>query len=122
MWIPQRRFTIRRLMIAVAVVAVGTAGEVTRRRWQSAAADFTARAAMYHAFAKVNRSSIEARVSEARLKAVFPDDPQLQGPMSEAEIALSQRLEAYCEILASKYEQAARHPWRAIAADPPEPR
>jgi hypothetical protein len=110
------RLTVRRLMIAVAVVALLVFGEQTRRRWL----DYRARYEDYEFFAREMRASAEhphlglcgmgRRLSERELAELL---------LEEAESSL--RYAAYFDALRAKYVAAMRRPWLTVEPDAPEP-
>jgi hypothetical protein len=103
MHLPRVRFTIRRLMIAVAVVAVMIRADEMRRRWTT----FSAKGAEYRQRAGFLWSKANA------LATISPDD--LDQPPRILELS------EYYRDLAEKYERAAARPWLTVAPDPPEP-
>ncbi len=89
---PRFRFTVRRMMIAVAVGAF-VMGLLAERR-----ARFNRIADWHHAY--VMDHQYQTWLSLAGREAPFP----------------------YHERMALKYYDAARHPWLPVAPDPPEPK
>ena len=102
MRLPRVRFTVRRMMVAVAVVALIQAGENLRRRSR----DYAARADNY---------AVELTLGGA-------SEPR---PAITAEEILSERRNAerlrYCSAMEQKYRNAARRPWLRVEPDPPPP-
>jgi hypothetical protein len=98
--LPRMRFTVRRLMVAVAVVAVAIAG-----------IDLAHKAIGYRLAA--------SRHAMIQHGLVLPES----GPAELIERAKrhNDKLRAYHESLRRKYEFAASHPWLPVAPDPPEP-
>jgi hypothetical protein len=108
MRMPRVRFTVRRLMVAVAVLAlVAAIGEMTRR---SASYD---RLARY--YAERETLSLDLMAAFAR-----PDRPELSEVCS-VEYARNRAFAEHEERLKRKYRRAARYPWLPVAPDPPEP-
>ena len=104
MRMPRVRFTVRRMMVAVAVLAVVLgAGEATRKRRSR----FGREAGFHGAFMRLYARSPPVH---------FPNKERLASHRR----SLAEK-KAYHESLAGKYEQAARHPWLPVAPDPPEP-
>jgi hypothetical protein len=98
---PRFRFTVRGMMLAVAVAGMACGGEVVRRR----RAAFLAQAEVHRALADY--------LSVSEHYVLRPGDTHL---------SLTGRRRAEVEArLAAKYERAARHPWLPVAPDPPEP-
>ena len=100
MRVPRVRFTVRRMMVAVAVVAL-VLGGVLR------ALDLARRSAEYR------RKATEAEKHEKRLVSYSKRYPER-----------AKRLRALSGDWASvkeKYHRAARYPWLPVAPDPPEP-
>jgi hypothetical protein len=97
---PRLRFTVRRLMTVVAVVAVLLGGFSLGRR-----------------SAYLNRLWLDHRREADRIArlavtgSVVPSDRRSSGA----------RFLWHCEM-ASKYGYAASHPWLPVEPDPPEPR
>jgi hypothetical protein len=105
MRLPRVRFTVRRMMVAVAVVGLlaglGVEGERRRERFREEA---------IHHF--VIRSDGErARRLWAQLPTVFHE-----------RVAAIDAWLSYHERMEEKYDRAASFPWLPVAADPPEPR
>jgi heme exporter protein D len=98
------RFTVRRMMVAVAVVALllMAVSTLQRRAHLQGLAD-------YHA-----ERARQIRSSSAPIQT--PDGDYSQ-PRSEAAL----RRAGYHHALAEKYDFAARYHWLPVAPDPPEP-
>ena len=106
MRVPRVRFTVRRMMVAVAVMAVVLTATVQLRQ---------------------RRESFEQRAEECRRKvsAVYMDEQSARvgnrfnyDPRTTA--AYYQLVEHY-DALRLKYEQAAARPWWFVGPDLPEP-
>jgi hypothetical protein len=101
------RLTIRRLMVAVAVVGVALGLDGMRRR----RAEYWSRTA-YHV--KLYRQRLSLLSGGVR------------GMHGGREVALPDPIELalvrYHFKLAEKYAQAAQYPWWPVAPDPPEPK
>jgi hypothetical protein len=95
MRVPRVRFTVRQMMIAVAVVAGLASVEAMRRR----SSDLQEHAESH-------------KVEACGIALGIRPDPEHRW---EAWIA-------YHMMLSRKYERAAAHPWLPIAPDPPEPK
>jgi hypothetical protein len=106
MRMPRFRFTVRRMMVAMAVVAVLCGGEVLRRR----RAFYLERADLY---AKHEDGYLR---SVADLTKLAKEVPALREAASNIR-QLAERAAARRRC----YERAARYPWLAIPPDPPEP-
>jgi hypothetical protein len=112
MRMPRFRFTVRRMMVAVAIVGflLGAAA-----MWRIAAS--RGASAAYHAR--------EAEFSRRSLKDYRDGRVTLRGTLTDREAArIARRLERiapYHDVLARKYERAARYPWLPVEPDPPEP-
>jgi hypothetical protein len=98
---PRVRFTVRGLLIAVAIIALLLAGEATRRRWVSLSATYRKRA--------------DAFKEKAHSVRVAPH------PGDDKERLRLKRLADHYNARVRVYEQAARFPWVKVAPDPPEP-
>jgi len=116
MRIPRVRFTVRRMMIAVAVVGIMLG---TEKLWRAHV--LYAERASYHAGLRTHFLQSPASVAywEQRwtsqregLKGSYswPDGP----PFVTA-------IAAYHDRLRAKWERASRLPWLPVAPDPPEP-
>ena len=97
--LPRVRLTIRRLMVAVAVVAVLIAG-----------GDLVRKAIIYNRLAR----------AYAMPKYVSPP-AEWPATRREALTRFNTAWEAYDVAMSRKYEYAACHPWLPVAPDPPEP-
>jgi hypothetical protein len=138
MRLPRLRFTLRSMMIAVAIVAVACWGEMIRRRWvayrQKAAyyagqqgLDKLYAAAFYESIAETEqnrefaqeqtKSSIYNREVWAGL---VRQETQMIIDGSETAEYFQQRA-AYFGDLRKKYDRAATHPWLSVEPDPPPP-
>jgi hypothetical protein len=108
---PRVRFTVRRMMVAVAVVAVGLGALILIARSHA----YSVRAG--------NHGYREWRCWEAiRVYGADPRGVTLRGPEPvEVFIDRSRRLAGYYATLRRKYEQAAARPWLPVEPDPPEP-
>jgi len=114
--IPRVRFTVRRMMVAVAVVALAF-GIV--RLW-AARQHYLEKAANHAGFrALIMRSSQDIAYWESRwtdqrvglpARYPWPGAPPLVRSMAE-----------YHDAMRRKYERAARYPWLPVAPDPPKP-
>jgi hypothetical protein len=144
------RFTVRRLMVAVAIVAIATGGLVLWRR----ASEFSRLARLYGAweeFEKANfsiwskmsgsgfrrhRESLDQDLAEMTAAAsptdvhIYQKIMQCQDRIAElkraevadtAEVKRSRVRAEHFGQLAGKYRDAARRPWLPVAPDPPEP-
>jgi hypothetical protein len=110
------RLRARIWQLMAAVLVVGTALELvimTRRA--------------YHAYNKTEEHAREASscrrmLGREKIDALFfkIDSPSLDGPPGLVEYFRS--LESYHEGLRQKYRDIARHPWRSVSPDPPEPK
>jgi hypothetical protein len=112
MKLPCVRFTVRRLMIAVAVVAVllGASDAVARLREQA----FTCQLiAGIHALGEELHTHPEKYEGTCMGWAA---------PTFQADPRLDSKLAVYHAALRRKYESAAAHPWLAVDPDPPPPR
>jgi hypothetical protein len=105
MRLPRLRFTVRRMMVAVAVVAFLFGAEATRRRWESLASTYRTKAVSFEHRALVSRHSRDH-------EAVLENDPEQRK---------LKRIEDHYVALARKYQYAAHYPWLAVEPDPPEP-
>ena len=106
MKLPRVRFTIRRLMAAVAVLALVLAvADQLRRRRES----FQRSADVYRR--KTGDAFMAAQITRSGNLFVWD---RRTSPAHEA-------LADHYDALRVKYERAAAHPWRPVTPDPPEP-
>jgi len=108
------KVTIRRAMIAVAIIAVplGFWSRAMFSRRQSYLSD-----AAYHARREgEERHNLEVFERNRRARAAATSDPS----MAKMEQASRLRV-AYHVVLKNKYQKAAAHPWVSIPPDPKDP-
>jgi hypothetical protein len=126
------KFTVRRLMVAVAIVAVAFGYQnAVRRRHLFEFEAFLHRQEMedcrgYLAGATALSTEGDGKRTYRRAVPTGPDpfiaDARSRGWGVELlERASLKRLEAYHAAMTAKYEHAARYPWLPVAPDPPEP-
>ena len=114
MKIKPARFTLRTLMIVVAVAAVALSGELLRRRWV-VYRDF---AAMYAELERDERQSIDAPVL---MCGMWRPTPAQRREFTESIKRSRIEMVAYFSLLRRKYEYASSHPWIIVGPDPPWP-
>jgi hypothetical protein len=107
MRMPRFRFTIRRMMVAVAIVGAlfGVLG-----LWQ--------RSAAYAAIAERHADEELAIVALALDALTARDGPRLPTGLT---LRMLMSRAVLHHKLARKYRRAARYPWLPVAPDPPEP-
>jgi hypothetical protein len=115
MRLPRLRFTVRRLLVAVAVIAALWCAERMRqqRATQQRSEYYQASAALYRMFGRQFREAYATR--SANVFAIQ------HGPTFAATPALRLKWARHYESLASKYEDAVSHPWEPVPPDPPPP-
>jgi hypothetical protein len=104
MRLPRFRFTIGRLMVAVAILALALTiyvGIERRRAWLQ-------RLAQYH-WEKVAANSVVQADAD---RTIYRASASLR----------NRQLAHYHVNLANKYANAARYPWLPVSPDPPEPK
>ncbi len=113
---PRLRFTIRRLMVIVAIVSLIFSWVVTVRN--SREAELRRSLAAYHAREE------EMALRAAALHKLEPDFISFleHGRSSEAIVSHLLQHAANEAKLKRKYEKAARYPWLPVAPDPPKPK
>ena len=119
MRIPCVRFTVRRMMVAAAVVAIALFSGIWLTRMGRLAGVYEQRA-LYHAQQELTtREAIEDQLAHIRRIAMYPEkDPlylrlqHLQGKNPSAD---------YHAAMRDKYELASRRPWQPVTPDPPPP-
>jgi hypothetical protein len=102
MKLPRVRFTVRRMMVAVALVALCLAAWSYWDRRDERFLEFAVKAMTHTTLAR----DYETGRPFGSLLERAPVNP---------------RKAAYHAALARKYERAASHPWLPVAPDPPEP-
>jgi tetratricopeptide (TPR) repeat protein len=136
------RFTVKRLMVAIAALALvlGCSIEAVRlKRWRDAALE---RAEMHAQLEHVNRDLERSALEMVKMHEGIADrDPALSRRRGQlvrkwAEYVRQQKAKAaeereeaakyaeaaaYHAALREKYRRAAAQPWRAVEADPPPP-
>jgi hypothetical protein len=119
MRLPRARFTIRWIMVAVAIVAILLTAEKTRRVWR----ERSLKAAEYATEAK-SWSDDAANVERMMVKPRSRSDAASRQRLAELEeVARNYRNhERSNRELASKYARAAARPWLPIERDPLEPK
>ena len=118
MKLPRVRFTVRRMMVAAAIVAAATALAVNlyrrSQRFRRIAAEFV-----------IKEDLANAPIPPG--SGFSPDDIRIEyrpGASYEAiELGLQAKPKnaAYYTLMRMKYERYARYPWLPVAPDPPEP-
>jgi hypothetical protein len=101
--LPRPRFSLRWLMVAVAVVALGVAAVRWMRSMDALSADYQRRA-LSHRIKAADDYSLILR---------SPDDPRARARL--------ERRKAYRSAMAEKWNRAALFPWLPVAPDPPPP-
>jgi hypothetical protein len=104
MRIPRVRFTIARMMVAVAVIALllGAVAILRRRANLQGLADYHAETAR--------------QIRSLHVWTFRPDGPPVDISFEDP------RLADYHEDMAGKYKRAACYPWLPVAPDPPKPK
>jgi hypothetical protein len=96
------RFTVRRLMIAVAIIGLALALAVMLKR----SGEF--------------RALAEKQAYYEAGSLAYADDARGEGGDPQR-VARGEQMAAYHRALKAKYERAARYPWLPVEPDPPEP-
>jgi hypothetical protein len=103
---PRVRFTVRRMMVAVAVVGILTwCGIGLYRRWS--------RIPEYRARARNHADALRAHVIAVRERSHTASPAEL--------VELNRQRNAYHTALKREYERAASFPWKWMPPDPPDP-
>jgi hypothetical protein len=115
MRLPRFRFTVRRVMVAVAVLGLLFGVEMIRRRWK-----YKLLMANYHA-------SEEMRM-RLLLSGGWITETDEAGKRQKLRIGRNierepvRRRLMYHVVMGDRYQRAARRPWLAVASDLPEPK
>jgi hypothetical protein len=114
MRLPRVRFTIRGMMVAVAVAAGLMAGSIGLARLRLLSSDYRARAEQH------------AGIEETLRHIIASDESDTPVDISPGAGLRSRRFTAravadYEAALRRKYERAARYPWLRVEPDPLEP-
>ena len=123
MWLPRPRFTVRRLMIAVAVVGIFTAWGIEGERRRARFSEENFLHSLNHDFKQECLYKV-GLPDEIGLGPVIPGFEKDHARMVEDRMKLSRWLVSkveYYKFMAAKYEFAARYPWLPVLPDPPEP-
>jgi hypothetical protein len=143
MRLPRIRFTVRRIMLIVAITAVALGANDLRLRYQryralSSVHEWTGRSCSTMAERHAATAAGNEREAE-RLRAAIRSDRESKHPQvvqgilqiaantaaqAEVERAAERKFRAraqFHEALRVKYERAARRPWILVEPDPPEP-
>jgi hypothetical protein len=104
--------TVRRWMLAVAVIALAIAPVEFGRRWYV----YTNKAESCER--RAEGASIR-RKSDDRFGIFGPELFDADGWMKPEHAALYELLREYFEAQGRKYRYAAAHPWEAVESDPP---
>jgi hypothetical protein len=122
MRLPRVRFTVRRIMAVVAIVAIASGGVVMLKRREA----YGIRAAFHARQEQVADGRLRHRSHEAARLAGLPSDASPPVPDHDrllvAElIDYSRNRVVHHRRLKAKYELAARCPWLSVDPDPPSP-
>jgi hypothetical protein len=109
---PRVRFTVRRMMVAVAIVAVATAMGVTlyrrSQRFRGIAAAFVL---------KEDLATVVPSVSPDEVRETYRPGASYW----EVRVVAKPKNAAYYTQMRMKYERYSRYPWLLVTPDPPEP-
>jgi hypothetical protein len=106
---PRLRFTVRGLMIAVAVAAVAAVGH-------TANVILTKRSIVFRAKADWHAQCFATAIRILEDNAAYADDQARHNVQRGIGAWLN-----YHDSLENKYRRAARYPWLPVEPDPPEP-
>ena len=139
MRLPRVRFTVQRLMAAVAVVAIAFGAEMTRRRsvsyrdkanrcasieagWRDGGESYDRSAAKHKKDLRELEAYAEGYGGHFRESWKPLIDPATQSvTLASGKAEICHRWAAYWGALRVKYERAARRPWLPVEPDPPLP-
>ena len=120
------RFTTRRLMVLVAVVAIAFGGRSHVARWRELAAQYEVTAEMHDPEDWRPTADMSPAQWAAYCQAVDDANRKGLGMMGRTYVygpnpAHARRLVDYHNRLRAKYRRAARYPWLPVTSDPPCP-
>jgi hypothetical protein len=141
--LPRVRFTVRRMMVAVAIVGIflGLVSAIESRRWSMRSKEYAATAKFHHDLEEIAKQGITEEGENTswwreRAKQIRMERRRT-GPLAAYEaVALDcdkhavatieyaarwRRKASHYAAIALKYEEAANHPWLPVPPDPPEP-
>ena len=140
MRLAQPRFTIRRLMMLVAIVGVSLAGLMMGSRFTRRAQRFRQQVQLFQALERNTRRILDLQVqtieSHKYVRDMNIDIVQKMSQLEpwrgaaqydqniaqiEREARLARELVSHYSRLKQKYERAAFRPWERVAPDPPTP-
>ena len=123
--IPRLRFTVRRLMLAVASVAIAFGGWGAWVRYRAIATlseGYQRRATYFSAFASYSNSEAFEYDSVAAEKKKTPDPyPNSSLEQLARSGTFERKVGDNYRAMAKKYQHAARYPWLSVDPDPPPP-
>jgi hypothetical protein len=111
MKLPRVRFTVRQMMIAVAFVALVSAGWVECARMEAA----MVKRRLEYSLRAIDHSLAESAHTHGRWPGCFISPPP------ETSI-IDPKKAAYHAAMARKWSAAADRPWLPVEPDPPQPR
>lgn len=114
---PRVRFTVRRMMMAVAVAAVLFAGVIELPRLWALRRQYLGFAEKYGYWETRVNGAVGIRQEITYYSIRLPRGPE----PSPARLARMKAEAAYYARLRAKYERAARYPWLRVEPDPPLP-
>jgi hypothetical protein len=115
--IPRGRFTVRTLMVAVAVVAILFGGMIELPRLWSLRQQYLGFAEKYGYWETRLNGAVGIRQEVTYYSTRLPRGPE----PSPARLAEMKAEASYYAGLRAKYERAARLPWLPVAPDPAPP-
>jgi hypothetical protein len=133
MRLPRVRFTVRRMMIAVAVVAVliGVGLHVERAiRFSRLSTNYVEFAAMYAEYESIlrkrerNHRELAERERESADKFQRSSSVELWRRLAQEDTDRADKFKSLAEYhsrMKAKYQAAARRPWLDVEPDPPRP-
>jgi hypothetical protein len=117
MQMPRFRFTVRRMMVAVAFAGLVLAPAAWGIRLLGYAEGFRRQSARMQARERRDFMACRYWRDAAETNRALG----VAAEKERANAAHFERLAGYCGSLSRKYERAARYPWLPVEPDPPEP-
>jgi hypothetical protein len=115
------RFSVRRLLIAVAILAVILAAWMKSVQYWDLSTQYQERVAWFESMADDHRSRIDSWDTLIARKKKDPASDGFTLELFQDQAKRDRIWLAYDRGLIAKYKRATRYPWLSVAPDPPDP-